>query len=163
MKAAQEQKLAALANAACRFRNPHPPLFRRADVQSCDGYRKISRVPAVVHRRADQQQIEERPRCRCIDRLQNVPRKIFLTRAFHQAARRSKSNSSGPDAPTCITNGLFKDLKEEQCQIDFYVDFSLKTKLFESLVDQFFHKALVKMINAFEGRAVEVYGAPRKH
>ena len=54
---------------------------------------------------------------------------------------------------------VFKDLKENQCQVDFYVDFSLKTKMFESLVDQFFHKALVKMINAFELRAVQVYGA----
>ena len=57
---------------------------------------------------------------------------------------------------------VLKDLKENQCQVDFYVDFSLKTKLFESLVDQFFHKALVKMINAFEGRAMDVYEA-KKH
>ena len=57
----------------------------------------------------------------------------------------------------------FKDLKEGQCQIDFYVDFTLKSKLLESFVDQFFQKALMKMINAFEGRAVKVYGAPRKH
>jgi coenzyme Q-binding protein COQ10 len=56
----------------------------------------------------------------------------------------------------------FKDLKENQCRVDFYVDFSLKTKLFESLVDQFFHKALMKMINAFELRAMEIYGA-KKH
>ena len=56
----------------------------------------------------------------------------------------------------------FKDLKEGECQIDFYVDFSLKTKLFESLVDQFFHQVLVKMINAFEGRALEIYGAKKQ-
>ena len=56
---------------------------------------------------------------------------------------------------------VFRDMKEGQCQVDFYVDFSLKTKLFESLVDQFFHKALVKMINAFEGRAIEIYGAKK--
>ena len=56
----------------------------------------------------------------------------------------------------------FKDLKESQCQVDFYVDFSLKTKLLESFVDQFFQKALMKMINAFEGRAMEIYGA-QKH
>ncbi len=56
---------------------------------------------------------------------------------------------------------VFRALKESQCQVDFYVDFSLKTRLFESLVDQFFHKALVKMINAFELRAIELYGAKR--
>jgi coenzyme Q-binding protein COQ10 len=57
---------------------------------------------------------------------------------------------------------VFKDLKENQCTVDFYVDFSLKTRLFESLVDQFFHKALVKMINAFELRAIDLYGV-KKH
>ena len=56
----------------------------------------------------------------------------------------------------------FKDLGENQCRIDFYVDFSLKTKLFESFIDQFFHKALMKMINAFELRAMDIYGA-KKH
>jgi coenzyme Q-binding protein COQ10 len=56
---------------------------------------------------------------------------------------------------------VFRDLKENQCKVDFYVDFSLKTKMFESLVDQFFHMALVRMINAFELRAIEVYGAKK--
>jgi coenzyme Q-binding protein COQ10 len=56
---------------------------------------------------------------------------------------------------------VFKDLRDNQCQIDFYVDFSLKTKLFENLIDQFFQKALMKMINAFEGRAMEIYGAEK--
>lgn len=55
----------------------------------------------------------------------------------------------------------FKDLKEGQCQIDFYVDFTLKSKLLENFIDQFFQKALMKMINAFESRAVEIYGAER--
>ncbi|MDE1152155.1 MAG: type II toxin-antitoxin system RatA family toxin [Micavibrio sp.] len=53
---------------------------------------------------------------------------------------------------------IFKDLRGGKCEVDFYVDFSLKTKLFEKLVDQFFHRALVKMINAFEARAEDLYG-----
>jgi coenzyme Q-binding protein COQ10 len=57
---------------------------------------------------------------------------------------------------------VFKDMKTGQCQIDFYVDFSLKTKMFENLVDQFFQKALVKMINAFELRAIDLYGASKQ-
>jgi coenzyme Q-binding protein COQ10 len=57
---------------------------------------------------------------------------------------------------------VFMDMKSNQCKVDFYVDFTLKSKLFESFVDQFFQKALVKMINAFEARAIEVYGA-KKH
>ena len=51
----------------------------------------------------------------------------------------------------------FRDVKGG-CEVDFYIDFSLKSKLFEKLVDQFFHRALVKMINAFEARAQQLYG-----
>ena len=54
---------------------------------------------------------------------------------------------------------VFSSLKKGKCQVDFYVDFSLKTKLFEGLVDQFFQRALVKMISAFEQRAKDIYGA----
>jgi len=55
----------------------------------------------------------------------------------------------------------FKELKKSQCQVDFYVDFTLKSRLLESVIDQFFQKALVKMINAFEERAIEVYGVKK--
>jgi len=53
---------------------------------------------------------------------------------------------------------VFTPMRAGQCEVDFYVDFSLESKLLEKLVDQFFHKALVKMINAFETRAVQLYG-----
>lgn len=53
---------------------------------------------------------------------------------------------------------VFRDKKRGGCEVDFYVDFSLSSKLFESLVDQFFQRALVKMITAFEKRAEEMYG-----
>lgn len=56
---------------------------------------------------------------------------------------------------------VFKDLKESQCRVDFSVDFSFKTGILEALADQFFHRALVKMINAFELRALDLYGANR--
>lgn len=53
---------------------------------------------------------------------------------------------------------VFTNMRAGQCEVDFYVDFSLESKIFEKLVDQFFHKALVKMINAFETRAIQLYG-----
>lgn len=52
---------------------------------------------------------------------------------------------------------VFRDVKGG-CRVDFYVDFTLKSKLLEGLVDQFFQRALMKMINAFEERAGEIYG-----
>ncbi len=55
----------------------------------------------------------------------------------------------------------FKNIARGQCQIDFFVDFSLQSKLLESFVDQFFQKALAKMIDAFEARAFELYGSTK--
>lgn len=56
---------------------------------------------------------------------------------------------------------VFRSTKAGQCSVDFYVDFSLQSKLLEKLADQFFHKALVKMIDAFEGRALSLYDGRR--
>jgi len=56
----------------------------------------------------------------------------------------------------------FKDLREGQCQVDFYVEFSMKSKFFEAIIEQFFQIALVKMIDSFEKRAFEIYGASEK-
>jgi coenzyme Q-binding protein COQ10 len=53
----------------------------------------------------------------------------------------------------------FKELDHHQCEVRFYVDFSLQSKLFESIIDQFFQRALMKMIDAFEKRADKLYGA----
>lgn len=52
---------------------------------------------------------------------------------------------------------VFTDLGRGRCEVDFFVDFSLRTKLFESVVDQFFQKALTRMIEAFEVRAAKLY------
>lgn len=57
---------------------------------------------------------------------------------------------------------IFKDIKGGSCEVDFYVDFSLKTKLLEKIVEQFFQRALVKMINAFEARADDLYGGEKR-
>jgi coenzyme Q-binding protein COQ10 len=55
----------------------------------------------------------------------------------------------------------FRNTRNGECRVGFYVDFSMKTRLFETLVDQFFQRVLVRMINAFETRALELYGAER--
>lgn len=56
---------------------------------------------------------------------------------------------------------VFKDTRGGECEVDFYIEFSMKSKLFEKIVDQFFYRALVKMINAFEARAFELYGGKK--
>ncbi|MBL0767494.1 type II toxin-antitoxin system RatA family toxin [Sphingopyxis sp. DHUNG17] len=47
------------------------------------------------------------------------------------------------------------------CRVDFMVDFSFRSRMFEMLAGQMFDKALRKMIAAFEARADNLYGAGR--
>lgn len=44
-------------------------------------------------------------------------------------------------------------------RIDFCVDFAFRNRLFETLAGQMFDRALRRMINAFEERAHQLYGA----
>lgn len=45
------------------------------------------------------------------------------------------------------------------CTVEFTVDFAFKNRVFEMIAGQVFDQALRKMINAFERRAHELYGA----
>jgi coenzyme Q-binding protein COQ10 len=53
----------------------------------------------------------------------------------------------------------FAPLETGGCRVDFMVDFSFRSRVFEALAGQMFDKALRKMIAAFETRAGELYGA----
>ncbi|AZI37908.1 putative oligoketide cyclase [Caenibius tardaugens NBRC 16725] len=53
----------------------------------------------------------------------------------------------------------FKPLGENECEIDFRVDFAFKSKMFEKLAGQYFEKAFHKMVAAFETRAQDLYGS----
>lgn len=52
----------------------------------------------------------------------------------------------------------FAPLEGGGCRVDFMVDFSFRSRVFETLAGQMFDKALRKMIAAFEVRAGELYG-----
>lgn len=52
---------------------------------------------------------------------------------------------------------LFRSDGEGGVIIDFEVDFAFKNRMFEMLAGQVFDRALRKMINAFEARAVALY------
>lgn len=53
----------------------------------------------------------------------------------------------------------FAPLENGGCRVDFLVDFSFRSRVFETLAGQMFDKALRKMIAAFETRADALYGA----
>ena len=52
----------------------------------------------------------------------------------------------------------FKDLPDGYWEVKFFVEFSFKSKMLQSIASQFFDIALKKMINAFEQEAKKRYG-----
>jgi coenzyme Q-binding protein COQ10 len=52
----------------------------------------------------------------------------------------------------------FKPLGEGTCEVDFYIAYSFRSRLFERVVGGLFDKAVRKYTEAFEARADAVYG-----
>ena len=55
---------------------------------------------------------------------------------------------------------VFRDAGPGKCEINFDISFTMQNKFLGKLVEQFFHQALAKMIDAFEKRAENLYGPP---
>jgi len=56
-----------------------------------------------------------------------------------------------------VNRWKFMNLEEGGCLVDFYVDFEFKSPLFKKIMNQFFDKSVVKMIDAFDQRAKDLY------
>jgi coenzyme Q-binding protein COQ10 len=54
---------------------------------------------------------------------------------------------------------LFTPLPDGGCEIDFCVDFTFRSSVFEALAGQYFDRAFRKMMAAFETRANALYGS----
>ena len=52
----------------------------------------------------------------------------------------------------------FRCLPDGGCEIEFSVDFTFRSAVFEALAGQYFDRAFRKMVAAFEARADELYG-----
>jgi coenzyme Q-binding protein COQ10 len=44
------------------------------------------------------------------------------------------------------------------CEIDFYVEFEFRNRIFQKLIGTLFHEAVTRMVGAFEKRADTLYG-----
>lgn len=53
----------------------------------------------------------------------------------------------------------FRNLPEGGCEVDFLVDFTFRSAVFEALAGQYFDRAFRKMVSAFEARAQALYGS----
>lgn len=54
----------------------------------------------------------------------------------------------------------FRPTVDGGCEVDFAVDFTFRNPVFEALAGQYFDRAFRRMVEAFERRAEELYGAP---
>jgi coenzyme Q-binding protein COQ10 len=52
---------------------------------------------------------------------------------------------------------LFRPYGLESCELEFFVDFTFKNRMFERIAGQYFDRAFRKMVEAFEKRAAELY------
>ncbi len=64
------------------------------------------------------------------------------------------------DGPLSDLDNLwtFRNLDSSLCEIDFSVDFTFKSRIFERLAGQYFDRAFRRMVEAFEQRAAILYG-----
>lgn len=53
----------------------------------------------------------------------------------------------------------FRPLEGGGCEVDFCVDFTFKSRVFEALAGQYFDRAFRRMVAAFEARADVLYGS----
>jgi coenzyme Q-binding protein COQ10 len=53
---------------------------------------------------------------------------------------------------------LFRPRPDGGCEVDFCVDFTFRSSVFEALAGQYFDRAFRKMVAAFEARAHQLYG-----
>lgn len=51
----------------------------------------------------------------------------------------------------------FKDLGQNQCQVNFFIDFKFNSIILEKMIGLVFEKATRKMMSAFEERALQLY------
>lgn len=54
---------------------------------------------------------------------------------------------------------LIDPIGENECKVDFCVDFTFKNKVFEALAGQYVDRAFRKLMGAFEERAADLYGS----
>jgi coenzyme Q-binding protein COQ10 len=52
----------------------------------------------------------------------------------------------------------FRELPQGGCEVDFKVEFTFRSAVFERLAGQYFDRAFRKMVFAFEARAKQLYG-----
>lgn len=53
---------------------------------------------------------------------------------------------------------IFAEAEHGHCAIDFYIDFEFRSRTLQKLMGKLFNEAVQRMVNAFEKRALALYG-----
>ena len=53
---------------------------------------------------------------------------------------------------------LFIKRDDQNCDIDFYIDFEFRSRILQRLMEPLFGEAVRRMVGAFETRAAALYG-----
>ena len=72
---------------------------------------------------------------------------------------KSEINVRNLDGPFkyLVNNWKFLNINEDECEIQFSIDFELNVSLLDILMKKFFDLAFKKMVEAFVSRAKEIY------
>ena len=58
-----------------------------------------------------------------------------------------------------LNNHWIFEPHEQGCIVDFYVDFEFRSKMLQKIMGMLFNEAVRRMVQAFEGRAHQLYGS----
>lgn len=60
-----------------------------------------------------------------------------------------------------VNHWKFYPLNDHETEVEFSIDYQFKNPLFQMAMDKIYDTAFMKMTEAFEERAVEIYGVPK--
>ena len=86
-------------------------------------------------------------------------REKFTSRVIKERPRRIEVIYLDGPMKDLDNRWLFTPTPDGGCEIDFCVDFTFRSSVFEALAGQYFDRAFRKMMAAFEKRADELYGS----
>lgn len=89
----------------------------------------------------------------------NALREKFTSRVLKERPHRINVHYIDGPLRDLDNSWRFTSLADDCCEIDFCVDFSFRNPLFEAIAGQYFDRAFRRMVEAFEKRAVALYGA----
>ena len=54
---------------------------------------------------------------------------------------------------------IFEETSDGYCRLNFFVEFEFRSRILATLMDMLFHKAVQRMVAAFESRAAKLYNS----